>query len=144
MASITIRSPEDTPAVVTGDVMPPGPHRDKFDEAELRNTVRLYHRGGPDTIQMFEVEVQPNDGPRPHAHAEDEIIFVLSGELHFGARVLTAGSSVHIPGLTLYSFRAGPEGARFLNTRPRADATYITKDELMEMRKETASASGDR
>ena len=110
MASITIRSPDDTPARTARDAMPRGGHRDKLGEEELRSSVRPYHPGGPDTLQMFEVEVQPNDGTQPHAHTEDEIIYVLAGELRFGARVLTPGSSVHIPGMTLYSFRAAPRG----------------------------------
>jgi Cupin domain len=140
VAAITIRSPEDTPAFVPRDVMPEGPHRDKFSDGDLDNEIRPYHGGGPDTIQMFEVTVPPNNGPNPHAHAEDEIIYVLEGELHIGSRVLGPNCSVYIPGHTLYTFRAGPNGARFLNTRPRADSTYITKAELVAMRKPADSA----
>jgi hypothetical protein len=36
--------------------------------------------------------------------------------------------------MTLYSFRAGPEGARFLNVRARSDVSYFTKDEIVELR----------
>ena len=141
MPVITIRSPEETPVIVPRDHMPEGPLRDKFSDGDLNNEVRMYHPGGPDTIQMIEMKVHPNEGPYPHAHAEDEIIYVLEGELHFGRRVLTTGCSVFIPGYTLYSFRAGPNGARFLNTRPRADATYITKEELVAMKKEKSSSA---
>ena len=137
MPVITIRSPEDTPAFVPRDVMPDDSRRAKLSDGDLNNEVRAYHPGGPDTIQMFEVTVHPNEGPHPHAHAEEEIIFVLEGELHVGRRVLTPGCSVYIPGYTLYSFRAGPKGARFLNTRPRADASYLTKEDLNAVRKET-------
>jgi len=135
MAPIIIRSPDDTPARIARDSMPRGGHRDKLSEEELRSSVRPYHPGGPDSLQMFEVEVQPNDGTQVHAHAEDEIIYVLAGELRFGSRVLTAGSSVHIPGMTLYSFRAGSDGARFLNVRARTDVSYFTKDDVMELRR---------
>ena len=38
------------------------------------------------------------------------------------------------PGRTLYSFRPGPDGLRFLNFRPRKDATYITRDEMQQQR----------
>ena len=44
----------------------------------------------------------------------------------------SAGSSVFIAAHTLYSFRAGPDGVRFLNFRPVGGARYIFKDEFME------------
>ena len=80
--------------------------------------------------------MEPGTGPDSHAHHEDEIVFVLEGEMHFGNRVLHPGECAMIPKFTLYSFRAGPEGLRFLNIRPRANGVYISKDELMQMREE--------
>jgi hypothetical protein len=114
--------------------------REKLGEGELATAVRVFHPGGPDTLQLFEVNVEPDGVIEQHAHQEDEIIFVLEGELHLGRRVLSPGCSVHIPGLTLYTFRAGPNGLRFLNFRGRQDTTYITKDEIMAMRREMSTA----
>ena len=130
MPSITFRSPDDTPALVMGDLVPPGPLREKIGEGEMSNRKRDFHPGGPEALQMFEVEMEPNGGPHPHAHAEDEIMFVLEGEMHFGRRVLTPGCSAYIPAYTLYSFRAGPQGLRFLNFRGRKDSAYFTTEEL--------------
>ena len=140
MGAITIRSSEDTPLVVTRDVVPEGPFREKLGEGELATAVRVFHPGGPEELQLFEVNVEPNGVIDQHAHQENEIIFVLEGELHLGRRVLTPGYSVQIPGLTLYTFRAGPDGLRFLNFRARQDATYISKAELMAMRQEVSTA----
>jgi quercetin dioxygenase-like cupin family protein len=109
---------------------------------QLTQEVRMYLPGGPDELQLFEVRVAPNGRGAPHAHIEDEIMFVLDGELEFGRRTYGAGSAVSIPGGTLYSFRAGPQGARFLNFRPRADLTYISKEEFMSERK-ARGASND-
>jgi hypothetical protein len=39
-----------------------------------------------------------------------------------------------IPKYTLYSFRAGSRGLRFLNFRARANGIFISKDELTAMR----------
>jgi quercetin dioxygenase-like cupin family protein len=139
VAPLTFRSPEDTQSFVTGDVIP-DTLADKFGEGDLRLQVRAYHPGGPDALQLMEITVAPNDGPNAHAHEEDEIMFVLEGELHFGAHVVTAGSSVHIPRRTLYSFRAGPDGCRFVNVRARADDSYITKDELRTQRDDGSSS----
>jgi hypothetical protein len=140
MGAITIRSPEDTPQTVVRDGVGDGPMRQKLSEGELSNGVRVFHPGGPDDLQLFEVTAQPNVVFNQHAHQEDEIIFVLDGELHLGRRVLTSGCSVHIPGLTLYTFRSGPSGLRFINFRPRQDQTFITKEEFMAMRQESPTS----
>jgi hypothetical protein len=76
------------------------------------------------------VRCDPDQQFNSHAHEEDEIMFVLEGELHIGRRVLPYGSAIFIPAHTLYAFRSGPTGLTFLNFRPRADGTYITRAEL--------------
>jgi hypothetical protein len=52
-----------------------------------------------------------------HAHTEDEIIFILTGEMHLGKRVLKPATALAIDGNTRYSF-SRPEGCSFLNFRP--------------------------
>jgi len=134
MAAIKISSPADTPLEHARDVVSEDMAA-RLSDGELRALTRWYHPGGESELQMFEVTVQPNDSIDQHAHDEDEIIYVLDGELHLGSRVLTEGSSVAIRAHTLYSFRAGPNGLRFLNFRARQDMSYITKDEFMARRK---------
>jgi hypothetical protein len=99
-----------------------------------RTAVRVHHSGTDGGLQLFELKLAPGTPGATHAHVEDEIIVVVEGELHFGARVCTAGSSVLVPGGTLYGFEAGPEGCTFLNFRPRVDASYIPKDEFLRTR----------
>ena len=62
------------------------------------------------------------------------IIAVVQGALHLGRRVCGPGSSFFIPGNTLYGFRAGPEGCRYLNFRARADSTFFTKEDIVDAR----------
>jgi quercetin dioxygenase-like cupin family protein len=95
--------------------------------------VRL-HQGGPGKLQLFEIQLEPGLEVTTHAHADDEIVFVVDGELHFGRRVCGAGSSFFIPGGTLYGFRAGPEGCRYLNFRAQADSTFFSKEDIVEAR----------
>ena len=102
---------------------------DYLSEGELASHITWHHPGGDDLPQLFEVDAPSEATFAPHSHDLDEIIYVLAGELHLGARILTAGSSVFIPGGTLYSFKTGPDGLRFLNFRPHQDLTYRTKDE---------------
>lgn len=96
---------------------------------------RIRHPGSAAELQLFEVTSRPNLEVPVHAHKEDEIIYIVSGELRLGGRTLVAGDSAFIAGMTLYSFDAGPEGVRFLNFRGRQDYTYFTADEYREFKK---------
>ena len=59
----------------------------------------------------------------PHQHSQDEIIHVLSGELHVGTLVVAPGASIAIAGDARYSFTApGP----FLFLNYRRDVSYIS------------------
>ena len=110
-------------------------------ETERNFLYAMHHLGNERDLQLFEVQIPAGAGTAVHAHAESEIIYVLEGEMKFGARTLRAGSSVFIEAQTLYSFTAGEQGSRFLNFRPRRDDSYITKDEMLASRR---TASGQR
>jgi quercetin dioxygenase-like cupin family protein len=133
MGTIRISSPSDTPQratteLATADVL------DKMSDGERAMTVRLHHAGTATEPQLLEISMRPGDATQAHAHDEHEIVFVIEGELHLGARVVGAGSSVYIPANTMYALRAGPEGLRFLNFRARQDLTYITRGEYRQVR----------
>jgi redox-sensitive bicupin YhaK (pirin superfamily) len=100
-----------------------------------RGSSRMFHNGGQDELQLFEVNLEPGMVAESHAHEQAEIIYVLKGSLHFGATVLTPGDSVQIDGMTLYAFEAGPEGVSFINFRPRPDMTFYKRDEFVEYQK---------
>jgi len=111
-----------------GAIVPPE-LRAKLSEGELAGETRSHHPGADDRLQMFEVRAPAGAAFNPHSHDEDEIILVIEGELHAGSHVLTAGESMYVPGDTVYAFRAGPAGLRFVNFRPRLDVTYRTPAE---------------
>lgn len=52
-----------------------------------------------------------------HSHSEDEIIFIVSGEIRLGRKLYPEGTAIAIAADTLYSFTAGPDGMRFINFR---------------------------
>jgi quercetin dioxygenase-like cupin family protein len=93
-------------------------------------------------LQLFEIHLAPGTEVHPHAHAEDEIIAVIEGEIHVGKRVLPAGSAVYVEKESLYAFKAGPTGAVFLNFRPGWNAGYIAKRDLLAHRAASRAAAG--
>lgn len=98
----------------------------KLSPGELDGAVRSHHPGADGRLQLFEVQAPAGAEFNAHSHDEDEIILVVDGELHAGSHVVQAGGTMYVAGGTVYSFRAGPDGLRFFNFRPRRDATYRT------------------
>jgi quercetin dioxygenase-like cupin family protein len=126
VGTIKVSSPESTPQTFEG---------------RSRTAVRRYHPGSEDDLQMFEVAIGPDAEIGQHAHHESEIIYVIEGSLILGRQVLEPGASVFIPKETLYSFKAGPDGLKFINFRARQDTGAISKEQFMEMRAGAAAFS---
>jgi hypothetical protein len=95
---------------------------------------RQNHPGGKDELHLFEVRLPPNSKVDLHAHQEDEIIHVVTGQISVGNRVLGPGDSVFVAGMTLYGFEAGPEGVSYLNFRKRRDLSNYSSEEFHEYR----------
>jgi quercetin dioxygenase-like cupin family protein len=61
----------------------------------------------------------------PHSHEEDESLWVLEGEISFGIGgaeyALGVGDRLLLPGRTVHSALAGPEGASYLIGQRRQD-----------------------
>ncbi|HKA03493.1 MAG TPA: hypothetical protein VKD67_04160, partial [Acidimicrobiales bacterium] len=80
-------------------------------------------------LALFEVTRDHERPGRPHSHSADEIIYVTSGTMVLGARVLGPGTALSIPGGVRYAEGSGPGGCVFLNYRREAsDRTDYVKD----------------
>lgn len=103
----------------------------RMSRAEREADVRVIHAssGG---LQLFEARIAPKQEIALHAHAADEIIYVLEGELQLGRKRLGPGASVFVAGQTLYGFRSGETGVRFLNFRGEGNTSFITREEYLE------------
>jgi hypothetical protein len=62
--------------------------------------------------QLVEYEVGHSEGA--HSHAEDEILFLLSGQLSIDGKQLSPGTLIYIEGGTVYGPLTSEEGCRFL------------------------------
>jgi redox-sensitive bicupin YhaK (pirin superfamily) len=96
----------------------------------LASDIRVLNAGHADEAQLIELRVPPDSEIALHAHLVDTLIYLVEGELVFEGQRLGPSSFLFVPGQTLYGFRSGPAGLRFLNFRPHADPVYITADEF--------------
>jgi quercetin dioxygenase-like cupin family protein len=60
------------------------------------------------------VEFEPGHHESEHSHPEDELFFVLEGEMHVSGRRASAGTLLFIEAGTRYAIDTGDEGARYL------------------------------
>jgi hypothetical protein len=64
-------------------------------------------------------ELTPEEAARGiHSHTEDEVIFVIDGQMQLGRKLVGPGTAIAIAADTLYSFNVGPQGLSFVNFRP--------------------------
>ena len=105
----------------------------RMSRAERDADVRIMH-SNVDGLQLFEARIAANEEIALHAHAADEIIYILEGELLIGRKRLGPGASVFVAGDTLYSFRSGVAGVRFLNFRGRSNTSFVTREEYLAAR----------
>lgn len=96
-------------------------------DSELDSSMTFHEFGSENELQLAELDYLPGAEAVVHKHDDDEIIYVVSGEMHLGNKILRAGSSVYIPGNTFYGFTAGPNGLRIVNFRARADVSFYLK-----------------
>ena len=69
-------------------------------------------------LRAFIMNVAPGFDTGIHSHSQDEVIYIVDGEIRMGKRVLGPQSIVFIPKDVQYQFTVGDEGVRFLNIRP--------------------------
>ncbi len=90
----------------------PARFRDLDPELPIHRTeTRLLVDQGP--MHLSEVKMPAGSDVPRHRHGRDQIVLVVEGSLWAGNRELTAGSGFFTPAGAAYSFRAGPEGAKF-------------------------------
>ena len=71
----------------------------------------------------------PNRYVAPHTHSQDEVIYVLDGELALGDQTCGPGTVIFVKGNTEYAFTSGQQGVRFLNVRPAPTETQSKGEE---------------
>jgi quercetin dioxygenase-like cupin family protein len=131
MGRIAIRHSNDITRVRTGDRPSPQWVSQNQSALELETIRGQYFPTSDETLQLLEIQIAPDAYLSPHAHTTAEIMYVLRGELRFGAQICVSGSAIFIDQDTLYGVHAGPEGATFLNFRGDPSAQYLSKEKFL-------------
>ncbi|MBL7502137.1 cupin domain-containing protein [Frankia sp. CNm7] len=75
------------------------------------------------SLTVVRSRVGPGARVKPHRHGTNQITYVLSGELRYGARITRAGQGVFSPNQK-YTWTAGPEGAEWIEIHDGLPAPY--------------------
>ena len=103
---------EELPGHTLAEMLGDGPEAQEMFELFGRDLVTRTILLSP-TLSVFHETAKPGEQVKPHRHGTLQIDYVLRGELVFGSRRVTAGMGCVIPD-TLYSWRAGDEGAEWI------------------------------
>jgi hypothetical protein len=86
---------------------------------------------------------QPGRTAPTHSHGQDEVFYVLQGEMVLGESRCGPGTVIYIERGTEYGFTAGPEGVRFLNVRSGPDKPAFQGGEHPEPRVGESRSPGE-
>ncbi|MBO0728596.1 MAG: hypothetical protein J2P57_05015 [Acidimicrobiaceae bacterium] len=79
-------------------------------------------------LSVFHETAKPGERVKPHRHGTLQLTYVLRGELIYGNQRTTAGMG-HVNPDTLYSWRAGDEGAEWIEIHSGEPGIYTDRPE---------------
>ena len=85
---------------------------------------------GSASANMQRTEYFPGHHEAPHSHPEDEILFILKGQIHFGRDVLGEGDAIFVPKDKTYSLHTGDSGCTFVRVGLSSHASSMSEADL--------------
>ena len=77
-------------------------------------------------LSVYHETAKPGEHVKPHRHGVFQLNYILSGELRYGSRRLTAGMGYVTPD-HLYSWTAGDEGAEWIEIHSGIGGIYTDR-----------------
>ena len=77
---------------------------------------------------VYHESAKPGERVKPHRHGTHQLTYVLRGELIYGNQRTAAGMGAFSPD-TLYSWRAGDEGAEWIEIHAGEPAIFVDRPE---------------
>ncbi|MDA8044764.1 MAG: cupin domain-containing protein [Actinomycetota bacterium] len=82
-----------------------------------------------DKLCVYHESAQPGERVKPHRHGTYQVNYVLRGELIFGSQRVGPGMGYFSPDM-LYSWRAGDEGAEWIEIHSGMGGIFTDRNEL--------------
>jgi mannose-6-phosphate isomerase-like protein (cupin superfamily) len=124
MAKVRITVPDKLPWQVSGLRVQTEAAMAPMPDGGPASAYKIREPGTETAPQLVELRMHPHEVIELHCHDEDEIMYILSGEMLLGNRKVGPGATVTIGGGVFYGFKAGPEGVHFLNFRAHIDNSF--------------------
>ena len=102
--------------------------KQKKDDPGLRFKVLIPQ--GAASANMQRTEYYPGHHEAPHSHPEDEILFILKGQIHFGREVLGEGDAIFVPKDKTYSLHTGESGCTFVRVGLSSHSSSMSEADL--------------
>jgi len=77
-------------------------------------------------LSVFHESAKPGERVKPHRHGTHQLTYVLRGELIYGNQRTSAGMGYYSPD-TLYSWRAGDEGAEWIEIHAGSPGVFLDR-----------------
>ena len=97
---------------------------DAMTESDHQTQIKTHFPGTDNKLSLLEIVEIPHAKSTVHSHEQDEIFYIVSGELNFGNQVCAAGDSIRILADTVYTFTAGDTGCRYVKFTATADHSF--------------------
>jgi hypothetical protein len=79
-------------------------------------------------LSVFHESAKPGERVTPHRHGTQQLTYVIRGELIYGNQRTSAGMGYFSPD-TLYSWRAGDEGAEWIEIHAGEPGVFLERPE---------------
>jgi quercetin dioxygenase-like cupin family protein len=85
---------------------------------------------GAASCNMQRTQYYPGHHEAPHKHPEDEILYILEGQIQFGRDVLGAGDAIFVPRDKVYSLHTGDAGCTFVRVGLSNHQSSMSEEDL--------------
>jgi hypothetical protein len=117
----------DLPGYTIADMLGDSPDSEKYFDLFGRDLLTKTILQSP-RLSVFHETAKPGERVKPHRHGTHQLNYVLRGELIYGARRVGAGMGYFSPD-ALYSWRAGDEGAEWIEIHAGAPGIFTDRPE---------------
>jgi hypothetical protein len=115
----------ELPGYTIADMLGDSPDAEQYFDLFGRDLVTKTILSSPQ-LSVYHESAKPGERVKPHRHGTHQLNYVLRGELIYGNQHAKAGMGYFTPD-TIYSWRAGDEGAEWIEIHAGAPGIYTDR-----------------